>query len=132
MATPPQGGIGPRPAARAQLAAWTVSKQANGDINVTVNLLKDPSGLQATLRADGLPVEVNFSLTMGGACPRFPTPQREMQAITQFHSHRFTIDPSALPSGTGLAIFDQRVKASDPATYLVGTGLVHASQECTG
>jgi hypothetical protein len=47
--------------ASVRLAAWTVAKQANGDIDVTINQLKDPAGLQATLRADGLPVTVSFS-----------------------------------------------------------------------
>ena len=45
----------------AQLAAWTVAKQSNGDIRVTINQLRDPAGLQATLRADGLPVNVSFA-----------------------------------------------------------------------
>ena len=40
--------------------------QANGDIDVTINQLKDPAGLQATLRADGLPAIVIFS-RIGGA-----------------------------------------------------------------
>jgi hypothetical protein len=42
----------------AQLAAWTVAKQANGDIKVTVRQLSNPSGLQSTLRADGVPANV--------------------------------------------------------------------------
>jgi hypothetical protein len=49
------------PLANARLAAWTVAKQANGDIDVTINQLKKPVGLQSTLRADGLPVRVSYS-----------------------------------------------------------------------
>jgi hypothetical protein len=49
------------PLANARLAAWTVAKQANGDIDVTINQLRNPVGLQSTLRADGLPVRVSYS-----------------------------------------------------------------------
>lgn len=49
------------PLANARLAAWTVAKQANGDIDVTINQLKNPVGLQSTLRADGVPVRVSYS-----------------------------------------------------------------------
>jgi hypothetical protein len=49
------------PLANARLAAWTVAKQANGDIDVTINQLRNPVGLQSTLRADGMPVRVSYS-----------------------------------------------------------------------
>jgi hypothetical protein len=49
------------PLANARLAAWTVDKRANGDIDVTINELQNPVGLQSTLRADGLPVSVSYS-----------------------------------------------------------------------
>jgi hypothetical protein len=44
----------------AQLAAWTVTRNPDGGIKVTVNQMKDPGGLQATLRADGIPARVTF------------------------------------------------------------------------
>lgn len=46
--------------ATAQLAAWTVSTYPDGGIKVTFNQMKDPGGLQATLRADGIPARVAF------------------------------------------------------------------------
>ena len=49
------------PLVNARLAAWTVAKQANGDLDVTINQLRNPVGLQSTLRADGLPVRVSYS-----------------------------------------------------------------------
>ena len=49
------------PLAHARLAAWTVTKQANGDIGVTINQLQNPVGLQSTLRADGVPIRVSYS-----------------------------------------------------------------------
>ena len=51
-----QSGHGPG----AQLAAWTVTKQADGTVYVTIRELRDPAGLQSKLRADGLPASVIF------------------------------------------------------------------------
>jgi hypothetical protein len=45
--------------ATARLAAWTVTKNAEG-ITIVINELKDPAGLQASLRADGVPARVTF------------------------------------------------------------------------
>ncbi len=56
----PSGHPG-NPLVNARLAAWTVAKQANGDFDVTINQLRDPVGLQSTLRADGVPVRVSYS-----------------------------------------------------------------------
>jgi hypothetical protein len=141
------------------LAAWTVAKRANGDIDVTINQLKDPAGLQATLRADGLPVSVSFSgPVVSASCQPFEASMSTLRAVGQFRSDGLTIDPSALPSGTGLAIFDEPGTGLDqnpsgttpthggtPPTHpplrgplLTGTNgplavsLVYASQQCTG
>jgi hypothetical protein len=46
--------------ATAQLAAWTVTRDPDGGVTVTVNQMKDPAGLQAILRADGIPARVTF------------------------------------------------------------------------
>ena len=53
-----------------QLAAWTVVKQADGTVYVTIRELRDPAGLQRTLRADGIPASVTFA---GAAEPGVPT-----------------------------------------------------------
>lgn len=142
---------------RVQLAAWTVAKRANGDIDVTVHQLKDPAGLQATLRADGLPVSVSFSGPMVGAsCRPYAASRDTLRGVAGFHGDSLVIDPSALPSGTGLAIFDETgtglAPRPSPATATHGTpplhpsagsmlsgldgplavGLVYASPPCTG
>jgi hypothetical protein len=139
--------------ASARLAAWTVAKQANGDIDVTINQLRDPAGLQATLRADGLPVNVRFSGSLlSSACQPYQT--TGPAAVAQVHGKNLIIDPSALPSGTGVAIFDDpgagmphpsgapptlghpgRFSIPPLLTELDGPlaiGLVYASQQCTG
>jgi hypothetical protein len=143
--------------ASVRLAAWTVAKQANGDIDVTINQLKDPAGLQATLRADGLPVSVSFSgSTLNQSCEEYAASGSTLRAVAQFHSDYLAIDPSALPSGTGVRIFDEPGKrlpkpsgatpthgGTPPthpspgplATELNGplaVSLVYASQQCTG
>jgi len=55
-----------------RLAAWTVTKLAGGDISVTIRELKDPAGLQGTLRADGVPASVTFAGQLSPACRPYP------------------------------------------------------------
>ena len=137
----------------ARLAAWTVTKQASGDIDVTINQLQNPAGLQTTLRADGLPVNVSFSgAALSASCKPYNNVSKSvLSAVVQLSpggkSAHFVIDPSALPSGTGLAIYDNPGGgAPPPSPPAQGTGnpppagltgplafcLVHSSQQCTG
>jgi hypothetical protein len=55
-----------------QLAAWTVTKLADGKISVTIRELKDPAGLQSTLRKDGVPASVTFASEQNAACRPYP------------------------------------------------------------
>jgi hypothetical protein len=98
--------------ASVRLAAWTVAKQANGDIDVTINQLQNPAGLQSTLRADGLPVNVTFSgRALSASCQPYAAARDVLRAVAQYNttddSAFLVINPSALPSGTGVAIFDE-------------------------
>jgi type 1 fimbria pilin len=150
----------PNPAASAQLAAWTVAKQPDGDIDVTINQLKNPAGLQRTLRADGLPANVTFSgSVLDPACQPDFASMKTLDAVARYNtsdgSAFLVINPSALPSGTGVGIFDEPgtrvplpspspgVRQHGPATldipapsgYSSGplaVALVYASQSCTG
>lgn len=56
----------------AQLAAYTVTKQASGTIEVTIRELRDPAGLQQTLRADGVPASVTFISQPNQSCRNYP------------------------------------------------------------
>lgn len=119
-----QGGI--------QLAAWTVVRQANGTIEVTLRQLRDPAGLQRTLRADGLPAAVTFSGQLPSSCQRLVAGG---DVIKQIFSGRqeggypvMVIHPSALPAGAGVAI---NPPDQWPITN-VAIGLVQASPLCTG
>ena len=55
-----------------RLAAWTVTRQADGSIQVTFRELRDPAGLQRTLRADGVPASVTFTGQQNPACQGYP------------------------------------------------------------
>jgi hypothetical protein len=115
-----------------RLAAWTVTKQANGTIDVTLRQLSDPAGLQRTLRADGLPAAVTFSGQLPSSCQRFVAGG---DVIKQVFSGRqvggypvMVIHPAALPAGAGVAI---NPPDESPITN-VAIGLVHTSPQCTG
>jgi hypothetical protein len=62
---------GGRPATT-HLAAWTVTKLADGNVSVTIRELTDPAGLQSTLRADGIPASVTFRGQQNPACRPYP------------------------------------------------------------
>ncbi len=132
--------------AAVRLTAWTVTKQADGTIDVTVREWRDPAGLQATLRADGLPVSVTpppnpscrpYRASPGllGTIARFQTPaqRRDSHIVLVIH-------PSALPGGAGLSISIAQAMQPPPsgmnrvprAVPPVPVGLVHASRQCTG
>jgi hypothetical protein len=55
-----------------QLAAWTVTELADGNISVRISQFKDPAGLQSTLRADGVPASVTFASQRNPACHPYP------------------------------------------------------------
>jgi hypothetical protein len=145
----------------AQLAAWTVAKQANGDIKVTIRQLSDPSGLQSTLRADGVPASVTFLGQQDLSCRLYPMTQALFKNIYQAQNAAgsgntiLVIHPSALPSGAGVQIgaaLGQQVGdrglqqadgnqivhqpvhqvAAGARNVALRVGLVYASQQCTG
>ena len=145
----------------AQLAAWTVAKQANGDIKITIRQLSDPSGLQSTLRADGVPASVTSLAQHDPSCRPYPMTQALFESIYQAQTAAgsgntiLIIHPSALPSGAGVQIgaaagqqagdrglhqaagnqtIHQPVhQVATPAhNAALRVGLVYASQQCTG
>jgi hypothetical protein len=146
----------------ARLAAWTVAKQGNGDIKITIRELSNPSGLQSTLRADGVPANVSSSRQFDPACRAYPMTQALFTSI--YHAQKgagsgntvLVIHPSALPSGAGVQIgASVGGRAGDRGLHQVAggnqtvhqpvhhvaaladntvlrVGLVYASQPCTG
>jgi hypothetical protein len=145
----------------AQLAAWTVAKQANGNVKVTIRQLSDPSGLQSTLRADGVPASVTALGQQDLSCRLYPMTQALFKSIYQAQNAAgsgntiLVIHPSALPSGAGVqigAVTGQQVGdhglqqadgnqtvhqpihqvAAGAQNVALRVGLVYASQQCTG
>jgi hypothetical protein len=106
------GHPAPSPPARhaARLAAWTVARQADGDITVTIRQLRDPSGLESTLRADGVPASVTWVASPDPSCRPYPMNQALLTSVypaqkaTGGGTTVLTIDPSALPSGAGVQL----------------------------
>lgn len=143
----------PRGGARAQLAAWTVTRQADGSIQVTFREMRDAAGLQRVLRADGVPASVTFPGTENPACRNLPTSHPRLgqtsgllDGVVSLGHHNgrptpyaFVIYPAALPPGAGLALFyptPAQIRTfhfSYPgASTTPVLGLVQASPRCTG
>jgi hypothetical protein len=126
---------------RAQLAAWTVARQTDGSIQVTIRELRDPAGLQRTLRADGVPASVTFTGQQNPACQGYPGGGSQSQRRQLLGSVAgpaaggdvMVIHPSALPSGGGLQIYTLFRNYPGPhGSFQVAAGLVQASPQCTG
>ena len=99
--------------ADAHLAAYTVAKQANGTIEVTIRELRDPAGLQQTLRADGVPASVTYAGHPNLSCQAYPgkwemgglgTQGSGIQMISGGKDAIFAIQPAALPHGAGVQL----------------------------
>jgi hypothetical protein len=133
----------------AHLAAYTVSRHADGTIQVAFfGELRDPAALQRTLRADGVPASVTFIGQRNKACrvirgtvlngkPQQPAaltrilPESPSQGPKPAHEKvtsqvdAMVIRPSALPSGDGLQIAVMRGIPPGPAgpwPYKKGSG----------
>ena len=118
----------------AQLAAWTVVKQADGNVYVTIRQFRDPAGLQTRLRADGVPASVTFTGQQNPACQPYPYRpgllQKVISARHEGQSHLTIIHLSALPDGAGLRFVSSiRHHGTDET---IDTDLVQASPQCTG
>ena len=137
--------------AHAELAAWTVVKQADGTIFVKIRELRDPAGLQATLRADGVPASVvfypgrpveqsawSFVHFKNNPCQEYSGGEGQAQNVVTGQDALqvgFTVHPSAIPRGAGVQI----VANSNVGYYPQPQGpmalfewLVQASPQCTG
>lgn len=119
----------------AQLAAWTVVKQTDGNVYVTIREFRDPAGLQARLRADGVPASVTFSGQQNPACQPYVTQEPRPGLLRKVVSVRFgkstltIIHPSALPSGAGFQFASVRRQGT---VADISLDLVQASLACTG
>jgi hypothetical protein len=139
----------------AQLAAWTVTRQADGTIRVTIRELRDPAELQRQLRADGVPASVTLTGQENPSCRPYPASPALRQRVLSVTfdvlpvSHQgpppstsppqpnmvlvFHINPGALPAGTGVQIASSFTPVQPGVVRAsLGSGLVYASPQCTG
>lgn len=139
----------------AQLAAWTVTRQADGTIRVTIRELQNPAGLQRRLRADGVPASVTLTGHPNPACRPFPASPALRKGVLSITfdviplPHQgpppstsppqpnlvlvFHINPRALPAGTGVQLATSFIPVRPGlATSTIRYGLVYTSPPCTG
>jgi hypothetical protein len=133
----------------AQLTAWTVTKEPGGVIDVTIRDLKNPAGLQARLRADGVPTNVSPTSPTPVCNPYYsnyqfvpPTAMLNLVGSGSPWTHSYddgfltvsitsrtdltlVIRPALLPRGAALQILTYKGFAG-------GLGLVKTSPACTG
>jgi hypothetical protein len=96
------------PSAAPTLDAWTVTENRDGTVRVTIREMKDPAGLQAKLRADGVRVVVTASLAWPAACSEwrggnYRMGDRVLQNLNRTglpsaNGTEFVIRPSAIPA----------------------------------
>jgi hypothetical protein len=145
----------PSPQPTAQLAAWTVAKQADGTIRVTIFELRDPAELQRQLSADGVPASVTLIGQENPSCRPYPASAAQRKRVLSITfdivplPHQgpppstsppqpnlvlvFHINPSALPPGTGVQIATSFTPVRPGlARSSIENGLVYASPQCTG
>jgi len=99
---------------RAALAAWTVTREHDGRVTVTVREVEDPAGLQRKLAAEGVPADVTFRnmRVKPGPVP-MPGPgkcdasQNAVQQAPELHEGEavFYIVPSAIPKGGEISLY---------------------------
>lgn len=142
----------PSPPAHAQLAAWTVVKQADGTVLVKIREFRDPAGLQSTLRADGIPASVEFVPAnlvghsawaivhfTGNPCQEYSGGEGQAQNVVT-GGNPFTVGmfvhPSAIPSGAGVQFVVSRnlgyFSPQQGGQFDLWEWLVQASPQCTG
>jgi hypothetical protein len=103
------GGAGSSGAHDAQLTAWTVQKEQNGTISVTIRDLRNLAGLEQKLKADGAPAEVISDTRYPAACVDNNAMAEDMASVITIGSkvpdqYAFVIHPAAIPSGTRLLL----------------------------
>lgn len=149
----PQASHGPPPVQRAQasptparLAAWTVTKGPGHTVTILVRQLRDPVGLERTLRADGVPAAVAFQ---GGTLSDTPPVPHACQNVHMSDAANaglqgkiigmdlrpptpqgiaLVIHTAAIPRGIGLNLTVQYRTDS----WGWSLGLVQTSLACTG
>jgi hypothetical protein len=125
-----------------ELAAFTVTRQSPDAVSVTVRELTDLSGLQAALRAAGVPVLVTDSINVPSGCTEWDGGHySSAQAVTlanptglpNSNGIEFSIHPSGIPRGAllTLGLLQTGAPAGSPGPAgPMSVGLVTDSPTC--
>jgi hypothetical protein len=132
--------------AHARLAAWIVTKEADGRIFLKIRELRDPAALRLRLRADGVPASVvfhpgspaevaspwRFLHFKNNPCQEYSGGEGQAQNVVRGGSPRtgMFLYPSAIPDGAGVQIVATRNVGGSP--FPLFEWLVQASPQCTG
>jgi hypothetical protein len=103
------GSSGAGGTSHTQLTAWTVQKQPNGTVDVTIHDLLNLAGLQQKLNADGVPAEVSTDAHYPASCVNFAAMTEDMASVLTLgpgapDGYAFVIHPAAIPSGSKLLL----------------------------
>ncbi len=129
------------------LAAWTVTVGPDHTVSVTVRQLSDATGLQQTLRNDGIPARVDFQAGIPSSSPPLPAGCQKvsmsdeanadlqgkilgMQADVPPDQVALTLSPRAIPPGIGIYLAIQ--SGSSSSGWGWSLALVQAAPSCTG
>jgi hypothetical protein len=123
-----------------QLAAWTVTRLADGDIYVQIRQLSDPAALQARLRADGLRASVTSDSQPNPVCQPYAADMTLLEQVFP-DSYRsgpppapdgvIVINPSGLPADAGVHL-SASISQPPADSEVAAPVLVQASPGCTG
>jgi hypothetical protein len=138
----------------AQLTAWTVRRQPDGAVDVTIRDMLNLAGLQQKLNADGVPAVVIADEHNPSVCRNDKAMKDDMASVIQFGRprgssldrdffviHPFVIHPAAIPSGSKLLldVFDNAPEGAGGKMWGLGikssphaTGSKHAIWVSTG
>jgi hypothetical protein len=140
---PAAAGTRPGPA---RLTAWTVTKGPGDTVTILIRQLRDPAGMQRTLRADGVPAHVAFQGGTLSDTPPLPRRCLNTSLSDQANAHlqgkilgnsfmpevregiALVIHANEIPKGIGLNLTVQ----TSGHGWGWSLGLVRASPECTG
>lgn len=133
-----------------RLDAWTVTKNPNGMVDVTIRQLSDAAGLQAALRADGVPARVAFQPGLPSDTPPLPAGCTMVAMSDEADANlqgkilgmmpmdpgkgiALTIDTRQIPSGVGIYLAVQPgVAENGGSEWGWGLDLVKTAPACTG